>query len=55
MTPEQFEQEVKRLRADVEWIKTELLRIRRDRPDPRELSPYDLNSHKLRSLERVKR
>lgn len=55
MTPEQFEQEIRKLREEMDWVKSELSRINRDRPRPEEQSPYDLNRHQLKPIQRLKR
>ena len=47
--------EVSELRTEIEWIKSELSRIKRDRPDPKSQNPYDLNRHQLKPIKRGKR
>ncbi len=47
--------DVSELRAEVEWIKSELTRIHRDRPHPQSLNPYDLNRNKLKPIKRIRR
>ena len=55
MTTEQFEQEIKKLREEMDWVKAELSRIKRDRPRPEDQNPYDLNRHQLKPIKRVRR